>query len=47
LWSSTGNAARDGLDGAGGINHFDVPTVADGKVFVGDQTHLEVYGLTP
>jgi hypothetical protein len=40
LWSG-------GLDSAGGINHFAVPTVADGKVFVGGQAHVEVYGLHP
>ena len=45
LWSSTADPARDGLGDAGGFNHFDVPTVADGLVFVGDQSHLEVFGL--
>jgi hypothetical protein len=38
LWSHV-------LDGAGGLNHFDVPTIAGGRVFVGGQDRLEVYGL--
>lgn len=45
IWNSARNASRDGLDDKGDFNHFDVPTVADGKVFVGDQSHLEIYGL--
>ena len=45
VWTSAENAARDGLDDAAGFNHFDVPTVAGGQVFVGDQSHLEIYGL--
>ncbi len=38
LWSHA-------LEGAGGLNHFDVPTIARGRVFVGGQDRLEVYGL--
>ena len=44
LWSSAGDPARDGLD-PGGFDHFTVPSTADGLVFVGDQRHLEVYGI--
>ncbi|HEX3789530.1 MAG TPA: hypothetical protein VHW44_16820, partial [Pseudonocardiaceae bacterium] len=44
LWTSAADPARDGLDDVTGFNHFDVPTVAHGLVFVGDQSHLEVYG---
>jgi outer membrane protein assembly factor BamB len=47
IWSSATDPARDGLDSTSGFNHFDVPTIADGKVFVGGQDHLEVYGLSP
>lgn len=43
LWSSAGNA-RDALD-PGPFDHFTVPTTADGLVFVGDQGHLEIYGM--
>jgi hypothetical protein len=34
------------LDDNSGLNHFDVPTIAGGRVFVGGQDHLEIYGLT-
>lgn len=44
LWSSTADPGRDGLD-PGAFDHFTVPTTADGEVFVGDQGHLEVYGI--
>jgi len=44
LWSSAGDAARDGLD-PGEFDHFTVPTTADGLVIVGDQGHLEIYGI--
>jgi hypothetical protein len=44
LWSSAADPARDGLD-PGPFDHFTVPTTADGLVFVGDQRHLEVYGI--
>ena len=45
VWNSALDAGRDGLDDTSGFNHFDVPTVAGGRVYVGDQSHLEVYGL--
>lgn len=44
LWSSAADPGRDGLD-PGEFDHFTVPTTADGLVFVGDQGHLEVYGI--
>ncbi|HEX4723822.1 MAG TPA: hypothetical protein VH333_15005 [Pseudonocardiaceae bacterium] len=45
IWNSAGNPARDGMDTTSDFNHFGVPTVAGGKVFVGDRSHLEIYGL--
>lgn len=44
LWHSAG---PDALDSTTGSNHFEVPTVANGRVFVGGQNHVEVYGLRP
>ena len=44
LWNSDRDQARDGLDDTGGFNHFVAATVAAGEVFVGDQSHLEIYG---
>jgi outer membrane protein assembly factor BamB len=43
LWNSDRDKARDGLDDTGGFNHFVAATVAGGEVFVGDQSHLEIY----
>ncbi len=45
VWTSAGDPARDALDNTKGANHFEVPTVADGKVFVGGLDHVEVYGV--
>lgn len=44
LWTSAADPARDGLD-PGEFDHFTVPTTADGLVIVGDQRHLEIYGV--
>lgn len=42
LYSSSTNAARDA---AGSAIKFAVPTIANGKVFVGTSTEVDVYGL--
>ncbi|HZU66404.1 MAG TPA: hypothetical protein VFA09_03930 [Ktedonobacteraceae bacterium] len=42
LYNSEQDAARDGLDS---YVKFSVPTIAGGKVFVGTQTSLTIYGL--
>ena len=44
LWNSAEHQAQDGLD-PGEFDHFTVPTTADGLVIVGDQGHLEIYGI--
>jgi hypothetical protein len=43
LWNSSNNAA----DNAGTYMKFSVPTVANGKVYVGTATEIDVYGLSP
>jgi hypothetical protein len=44
IYTSSVSGTRDTL---GNTAHFVVPTVADGKVFVGTQTQLLIYGLMP
>jgi hypothetical protein len=43
LWNSAAKAA----DASGSYVKFTVPTVANGKVYVGTATEIDVYGLSP
>lgn len=44
IYNSSQNSTRDSL---GTVPHFNIPLVANGKVYVGTTTAIKVYGLIP
>ena len=49
IYTATLYSAQDatGKDSAGNAVKFTVPTVANGKIYVGTRTEIDVYGLKP